>query len=175
MSGSMRKWEARLKRMVDITTGVCFAVMFLDITLQIVARNFLNMPFSWTEEFARFLYVWVVFLGAVAITLDDEHIRVEIVSHMLPRKLRKIIFIIGNIMAMIFCAVTVRGGLRLTIMNIGFTFPSIPSFMKVGMMYAVVPFSMALILMALFLKTAIAIRELAGGPAETVAGSEKES
>jgi TRAP-type C4-dicarboxylate transport system permease small subunit len=43
---------------------VCFAIMALVLALQIFMRYVMNMPLIWSEELARYIFVWATFIGA---------------------------------------------------------------------------------------------------------------
>ena len=47
--------------------------LLFTLLLQVFTRYVLNDPLSWTEEVARYLYVYIVFLGASAAISDRTH------------------------------------------------------------------------------------------------------
>jgi TRAP-type C4-dicarboxylate transport system permease small subunit len=67
---------------------VCFAVMGIVLTLQIFMRYVLNMPLIWSEEVARYLFVWATFIGAGYGVRCKIHISVEIFYSRMPRKIK---------------------------------------------------------------------------------------
>lgn len=54
-----------------------FLVLVLDVLWGVLTRA-LGDQASWTEELARFLLVWVSFLGGAIAYLDDKHLGVDI-------------------------------------------------------------------------------------------------
>jgi TRAP-type C4-dicarboxylate transport system permease small subunit len=62
-----------------------FAVflMFLVVLYQIFMRDVLTRPPIWSDELARYLYIYMVFLGAAHISRKRAHIRMDF----LPAKL----------------------------------------------------------------------------------------
>ena len=59
------------------------AVMLCLIFAQVVFRYGFGFSLEWSEELARFLFVWVVFLGSALIMGESGHLAVRI----LPEKL----------------------------------------------------------------------------------------
>jgi TRAP-type C4-dicarboxylate transport system permease small subunit len=58
--------------------------LLLTLFLQVFTRYVLNDPLSWTEEVARYLYVYIVFLGASAAISDRTHVGIDYFAKMLP-------------------------------------------------------------------------------------------
>ncbi|MBR0205040.1 MAG: TRAP transporter small permease subunit, partial [Synergistaceae bacterium] len=48
------------------------------VVIQVFARTFLPVVPSWTEEAARYLFIYSVALGAGIVVLKDEYARVDI-------------------------------------------------------------------------------------------------
>ncbi|HML37029.1 MAG TPA: TRAP transporter small permease subunit, partial [Bacillota bacterium] len=65
---------------------IALAVMVIVIFTQVVMRYIFNNALSWSEEFARYLFVWFSWIGVSAGLKDGEHLRVEILSTALIRR-----------------------------------------------------------------------------------------
>ena len=68
-----------MKKYIDGFNGLLLAIMFLITFWQIIARFIPGDATVWSEEVARFVFVWIVFLGAATLIRDDEHIRISII------------------------------------------------------------------------------------------------
>ena len=49
----------------EIASGALLVLMSLATFGNVVARYFFNNPIEWAEEFSRYAFIWIVFLGAV--------------------------------------------------------------------------------------------------------------
>jgi TRAP-type C4-dicarboxylate transport system permease small subunit len=58
--------------------------LLATLFLQVFTRYVLNDPLSWTEEVARYLYVYIVFLGASAAISDRTHVGIDYFAKALP-------------------------------------------------------------------------------------------
>jgi len=58
-------------------------VMLAIIFMQVITRYLLGFTFEWSEELARFLFVWAVFLGSALIMGEDGHLAVELLPRLL--------------------------------------------------------------------------------------------
>lgn len=56
------------------------AVMVAVIFTQVVMRFVFNNSLSWSEEFARYLFVWFSWMGVSAGVKDNDHLKVDILA-----------------------------------------------------------------------------------------------
>lgn len=70
----------------EIITVTLTAAMTLFVLFQFVFRYFFGSPLSWTEEAARFSYVWITFIGMSLCFKEKNHIEMSIFASMLPRR-----------------------------------------------------------------------------------------
>ena len=69
-----------MKKWIDRFNGILLGLMFLSTFFQVLARNLFYIPSMWTEELARYLFVWIVFLGAATLMADEGHIKIDLLS-----------------------------------------------------------------------------------------------
>ena len=70
--------------------GVIFYLTFVAcVLIQVVSRNFLPSAPSWTEEAARFLFIYMVAFGGNAAVITDEYVGVEMLTEMFPKSVQK--------------------------------------------------------------------------------------
>jgi TRAP-type C4-dicarboxylate transport system permease small subunit len=91
-----------MKKWIDRFNGLLLALMFLITFYQILARDVFIISSMWTEELARFLFVWIVFLGSATLLENNEHIRISIVLDRIPKKVRQVIEIFSNLAILAF-------------------------------------------------------------------------
>jgi TRAP-type C4-dicarboxylate transport system permease small subunit len=71
-----------IDRVLRVAITALFALLIVPVTLQIVARFVDFVPrYIWTEEVARFCFIWIIMLGAMIAVRDDSHFDVDV----LPR------------------------------------------------------------------------------------------
>ncbi len=73
----------RLATGVEVVAAVLLAAMVGIILVQVVARYVLHLPISWPEESARFVAVWLTFVGAAAAGAKHEQIAVNLFEPLL--------------------------------------------------------------------------------------------
>ena len=133
------KGLAILNRSVENLTAVMLACMVILIFMQIVSREIMSSSFSWTEEVARFLMIWVTFLGASFAFQHGAHIGIEYFKMKLPLLFQRLFNILALISSTIFFLYMIVQGMALVerAMNQTSTALNIP----MGYAYIVIPIS----------------------------------
>jgi TRAP-type C4-dicarboxylate transport system permease small subunit len=80
-----------LDRTVEAAAVALFLVIFALVLAQIVFRYGLGAPLVWSEEAARYLYVWLAFLGWVVAARRGTHIAIGMLVERLPAAARRIL------------------------------------------------------------------------------------
>lgn len=61
--------------------GLLMFLMIVPVVMQILSRYSGVVPrYIWTEEAARFCFVWIVMIGSMIAVRDDSHFKVELLS-----------------------------------------------------------------------------------------------
>lgn len=80
--------------------------------LQVFTRYALNDPLSWTEEAARYIYVYIVFLGASAAISDRSHVGIDYFAKALPIRAQWIVSLLVNLAILFVLAQLLYWGWR---------------------------------------------------------------
>lgn len=86
------------KNFEPILMAVIFYVMTAVVTVQVVLRFIFNSGFSWAEELARFLFVWLMYFSISYATRNNGHINITFLVDRLNEKTRKIVRIFVDIL-----------------------------------------------------------------------------
>ena len=77
-----------------------FVALFFIVMAGIISRVVFNSPFTWTEEAARLVFIWLIFMGISYGTKYDKHINVTIVLDKMPKKVSVLFTIFWDIVAL---------------------------------------------------------------------------
>lgn len=72
--------------------AMLFLVLIGIVAVQILGRTPLMQGPVWTEEAARWVWVWMAFLGIAEVERQNRHLRMGFLGAMLPRRIRAIVF-----------------------------------------------------------------------------------
>ncbi|MBL8330922.1 MAG: TRAP transporter small permease [Rubrivivax sp.] len=82
------------------------------VSLQVASRFALKIPIEWSEEIARFLFIWFCWLGSSYATLKFHHIRISAHLRLLPRRVARAVMIAGDLLWIGFNAFVVVAGVK---------------------------------------------------------------
>src|SRR5690606_34220511 len=90
------KWIDSINRIFEKLAGVMLATMVISITIQVLARILftkinLTINVSWTEEVARYLMIWMIFVGGALAARKGRMIAIETVAQLIPTVAGKIL------------------------------------------------------------------------------------
>lgn len=75
----MRRFNQLLYRVLRFALTALMLLLLVPIVLQIVSRFSPEIPhFIWTEEVARFCFIWVIMVGAMIAVRDGTHFSLDI-------------------------------------------------------------------------------------------------
>ncbi|MDN4524233.1 TRAP transporter small permease [Fictibacillus fluitans] len=97
--------------------AVSLASMALLVFGNVVLRYAFNSGITWSEEMSRFLFVWMVFFGAIAALKDKMHLGVDLVVNLLPKTLKRIVFVISNLCVLFILWLLLDGSWKMTVLN----------------------------------------------------------
>jgi TRAP-type C4-dicarboxylate transport system permease small subunit len=80
-----------INQATQYTIAGMMAAMTVIIALQVFFRYVLNDALSWTEEIARYLMIWICFLGSAMALKYGEHISVTFLQDRFPPRLRQVV------------------------------------------------------------------------------------
>jgi TRAP-type C4-dicarboxylate transport system permease small subunit len=79
----------RLSEWIFLATGLAVLATALMITYDVLMRYFLNRPQLFVDELTSFLLVGIIFLGAAPTFHRGGHIRIDLITRRLSRKMQK--------------------------------------------------------------------------------------
>lgn len=104
-----------MKKLVDgVTRGTMALLMgtlVLCVVWQVISRYILNAPSTFTDELARFLLIWVSFLGVAYLSGRNAHVSIDVLSERLKPAQRVRLNVFINLVIILFVlSVLVYGG-----------------------------------------------------------------
>jgi TRAP-type C4-dicarboxylate transport system permease small subunit len=85
-------------------------VMTVVVFLQVVYRYVLTQPLHWSEELARYLFVWLSILGATLGLQKRGHFGLDVIFRMLPKQAKQYMeFLIHLLMGAVVLVILVQG------------------------------------------------------------------
>ncbi len=94
-------------RLLKILLTLLMALMIVPVALQILSRYTGIVPrYIWTEEVARFCFVWLIMIGSMIAVRDETHFDVDLLPHPETRRQKGVANLIVHaamiLMALVF-------------------------------------------------------------------------
>jgi len=102
-------FEKALNLVCRIFVGAIVAIIFYAVVMRYV---FQRPPF-WAEELSRFIFIWIIMLGAVLVTREQSHIEFVMLIDLLPKRLKFILVNLIRLLMILFCWVMVQQGFKI--------------------------------------------------------------
>jgi TRAP-type C4-dicarboxylate transport system permease small subunit len=83
-----------IDRIVQSFGSFIAGLMTVTVGLQVLSRYVMKYPLVWTEELARYLMIWMVFIGAGTIMKKWDNIYVDFFINKLTEKARTIVLLV---------------------------------------------------------------------------------
>jgi TRAP-type C4-dicarboxylate transport system permease small subunit len=113
----MERTSEIINRCTEAAVFVIISVMAFDVFIEVIFRYVLLFPLFWTEEFARYCLVWSSLLAAGIALKRGQHIAVTFFVERVPKRIRAIASLGGDIFVAAMLAVILWGGIYLVILT----------------------------------------------------------
>lgn len=111
----MNKILVTIDRATDVFCLVFMSVGFLITFFHIIGRYILKTPIFFSEELARYCFIWSCMLGASVVNRSDEHTNVNYFTSLLPKRAQGWLYIGRQVAILILLAVLIYYGVALSI------------------------------------------------------------
>jgi TRAP-type C4-dicarboxylate transport system permease small subunit len=96
-AGSIRQWGAFVKKpriysVEGIVASAFFVALIGVVLIQVFGRTPLFRGPVWTEEAARWLWVWMAFIGIAEVERQDGQLKMAFLADLLPDGARRALF-----------------------------------------------------------------------------------
>lgn len=134
-----------VRKVVYVVVVSMFALQVIVVFAQVIWRFVFNDPFSWSEELARYLQVWIILLASSVCIHEGSHLAVDYLVHYLPFRHRKNLALLVTILMMVFVSVLIGAGIKMIITAQSQTSPALH--IPMGAVYLVFPVAGTLMLL----------------------------
>lgn len=136
-----------LSRVVETAVIAISSVIVGIVVIEVGLRYLFSSSLIFTEELARYLMVWIVFLGSAIAVRDGAHIRISMLLNRLPSNVQKWATIVAEVLTLVFLSVVVVEGVRILPKQL----TQIPVTFDVPLFYFYLAIPMGSLLMMIFI------------------------
>ena len=135
----IRICNSKMLGLVKVLITIMAAALVIVVFSNVLGRYFFNFALAWAEETARFLFIWLSFLGAILANAHAEHMHLDIFIHWMPEKIGKGMLIFGNTVVLVILGLLVDGGATMVVQNYNWQTSALE--ISYGLVYSIAPIS----------------------------------
>ncbi|UUZ69906.1 TRAP transporter small permease [Polaromonas sp. P2-4] len=128
-------------RLLEVLIALALAVMVVLVFGNVVLRYAFNSGITVSEEISRWLFVWLVFLGAIVALKEHGHLGSDMLVSRLPTLGKKVLLVVGHMLMLYITWLLFSGSLEQAKINMDVEAPatgaSVAIFYAAGIVFAV--------------------------------------
>ena len=136
--------ELALRSGLGVAVAVLLSAIAVICFLEVILRYLFAASLSWYDELVGYLLVWLTFLGAVLAQSHGQHVGIEDLVDRAPERARRALTLASHLVLVAVHVVLLVYGAQLAMRFLGERATSVP--VPMGVVYAVIPISAALML-----------------------------
>jgi len=110
----LKRFTAAYSRLLSWLLAAAVAILIIPVSLQIFSRYTALIPsYIWTEEMARFLFIWMIMIGAMVGIRESTHFDVDVWPRLGPRG-TALLKIVSSVFVLAFALVFIWWGWQFT-------------------------------------------------------------
>ena len=98
----MKKIVKTVDTVFEWAAALILALMMILMTIQVAFRYVLNSPLAWSEELARFSFIWMTFIAGYLAARNADHVAITAIQDRLPNLPSKIVKLATNWASSVF-------------------------------------------------------------------------
>jgi len=131
-----------VNKVIGRFTNLLLIIMTLAVFAQVISRFLLEHPL------ARYLMIWITFLGASLAIEKKAHPMIEIFAGFLPGRTRQVVQVIALLVSSVFYSLLIYFGSQFAVRSFGQLTPAMG--LPIGYVYLIIPISGVLLLISSF-------------------------
>lgn len=135
----IKKASFFLNHLEEILLVTFLATTVVLVFLQVCMRYIFNNSLSWTEELARYLFVWESWLGISIGAKHGKHLRIELLTNKLKGRALTSVLTLADIVTLLILGVLIYYGADLTNKMFAMNINSASLRIPMGFIYMALP------------------------------------
>lgn len=108
----LNRFIDRYCQFINISIAAALAVMVVLVFGNVVMRYGFNSGIAISEEIARWLFVWITFLGAIVAIKENAHLGTDMLVSRLPVLGKKVCLVLGHVLMLFITWLFFDGSLQ---------------------------------------------------------------
>lgn len=148
------------KHLEEILMVFLLSLMSILIGCQVFMRYVMNDSLAWSEELARYAFIWATYIGVACAVKRNAHICVEAAVNSLPSLYRHYAAILAHLLFIVFALMVMKEGYALTMKIFSFGQKSSSLGIPMGWIYLAPTVGFSLTILRLLQRIGIEIKTI---------------
>jgi len=105
LKDTLARLEAAGRFVESAALVVLLGSMILLSVSQIVLRQLFDGSLVWADELIKIIVLWLAMVGSIAAARDNRHIRIDLLSHVLPTRMVMLARVVVDLFAAVVCGI----------------------------------------------------------------------
>jgi len=114
----IKQWIDRFCRLLEGAIALFLAIMVVLVFGNVVLRYGFNSGITASEEVSRWLFVWMIFLGAVVGLKEHAHLGSDMLVSRLPVGGKKLLLVVGHVLMLYITWLFLSGSWQQAMINL---------------------------------------------------------
>ena len=110
----MKTLYTGLHKVIRIILLILLTLMVIVVTAQILCRYVFFYSLSWSEELSRYMFAWLILIGAGLGIEDRSSICIDVIENLTHGNVKKVIHILQYVISLIAVAILFYSACKLT-------------------------------------------------------------
>ena len=155
---NINKTENGFQKISDYA-GISFlCALVIAVAIQVFFRYILNNPLPWPEELARYLFIWITYMGLVKVVRENSHYRIDFFMMRMPKQIQILLEVFFDILIILSLLFSLYGSFYLIKANLVILSPAMQ--VPLIIMYLAFPVSILFMVPQYFIFIIKNIREI---------------
>lgn len=99
--------------------AVLFCILIFTVGINVAGRFVFGFSIAWADELSRFLFIWIIFIGAALAYFRDEHISVGYLVERLPPRVAHAVELVKEILVLLIVGFILWGAWQTMVVHPG--------------------------------------------------------
>lgn len=128
---------------------VFYVLLVGTMFIEVVRREMFAYSSIWGEEIVRYSFIYLAWIGAAAAVKERGHIRIDVLMHYVPQRIKSLLYIFGDLVMFAVALVAIYWSWET--LQVSWKFGSVTHGLRISLVYFLfaVPFGFALVIFRL--------------------------
>jgi len=125
---------------------VFYTMLVITMAIEVLRREIFAYSSIWGEEVVRYSFIYLAWIGAAAAVRERAHIRIDVLFHYVPPRVKALLYILGDLVMMVVAIFALYWSFEMV--SVAWKFQSVSHGLRVPMVWflAAVPVGFGLMM-----------------------------